>query len=136
MLTWAAVRTEMPSGASNGIFSLTMFDRDRGVVVGGDYKLPNTSIGTSNYTRDGGRHWKTASTPPRGYRSCVAIRPKAETMTCVAVGPTGSDRSYDGGKTWHPLDDEGFHVIAFSPDGTVAVATGSDGKVGVWHVGR
>ena len=66
-------------------------------------------------TSDGGRTWTLPNgKPPAGYRSAVAYVPGASQPTVVAVGPTGSDLSTDGGESWSPLGTMGFHAVGCS----------------------
>ena len=58
------------------------------------------SIRTAAYTADGGLHWFAVERPPHGFRSAVAY--EQATKTWIAVGPNGTDVSYDDGHTWAP----------------------------------
>lgn len=71
------------------------------VATGGDYLKPYESTGTAAYSRDGGKTWQAAQTPPRGYRSSVAY--DSSTKSWITVGPNGTDISTDDGKNWRPL---------------------------------
>jgi len=71
------------------------------VVVGGDYKKPSQTSGTSAFSTDGGQHWKAAQTPPHGYRSAVAY--DSDHKLWITVGPNGTDISTDDGKNWRAL---------------------------------
>lgn len=118
-----AVWLPLAGGAdSTGAFSVGFRDAKHGVVVGGDYKKPNDSSGTAAWTKDGGRHWKAASQPPRGYRSAVAWN--AEAKVWIAAGSNGSDISRDDGKTWQRLDDGNWNAL--SPPYIV----GPNGRIG------
>jgi hypothetical protein len=85
---------------SAGIFSLVVFNWTQ-IAVGGDYKLPDLSVGTAAFSPDLGQHWHPAQTPPRGYRSAVAYDPTQKLW--ITVGPNGTDISTDDGKNWRPL---------------------------------
>jgi photosystem II stability/assembly factor-like uncharacterized protein len=87
--------------ASTGAFSIEARDWRNWVVVGGDYTKPGETSGTAAYTRDGGKTWHAAQTPPHGYRSSVAWDKKEELW--IAVGANGTDISLDDGRTWYPL---------------------------------
>jgi hypothetical protein len=98
---------------SSGIFSL-MFAVDgnprpsqikKGIAVGGDYLKPNDTAGTAAFTKDGGKQWFPAQTPPHGYRSAVAYDVKAKIW--ITVGPNGTDISTDDGRNWGPLTPSG-----------------------------
>lgn len=124
--TWTAHATPIPAGnGSSGVFSLAFRDELHGVAVGGDYKVPDAPGPRVALTRDGGRTW-TAPTGPdaRGYRSAVAFL--SET-SLIGVGPTGADRSDDGGASWRSLGDEGFHAVAASR--STAWAVGEEGRI-------
>lgn len=125
--TWQSVEVPILSGKpSQGIFSVVFQDIKNGVAVGGDYTQPNLSEKTAIYTTDGGKSWKIAKIPPKGYRSCVSyVRKK----TYLTTGINGTDYSEDGGKKWHHLSSEGFHTVRFIREGNVGWAVGSKGKM-------
>ena len=100
----------MRGGESSGIFSLAFRDATHGVAVGGDYKQPERRDGTAAFTSDGGVTWTAASEPPAGYRSAVAWDEMLRAW--VAVGPTGSDISYDDGKMWKQFDKAGWNALS------------------------
>lgn len=77
---------------------------DVGVVVGGDSAAPNRSEATAAFTQDGGKHWLPAQSFPHGYRSCVAYDRIHDAW--IAVGPTGTDVSFDDGRNWHALEQQ------------------------------
>ncbi len=115
--TWTVADTPLsaPGWSGAGIFSLA-FDKkgDLGIAVGGDYTRPGDRNHAAAVTSDGGASWRLAVTPPGGYRSGVAYVPGSQGRTAVAVGPTGSDISRDGGATWSPLGAAGFNAVAFA----------------------
>lgn len=110
-----------------GIFSLGYHEGDvpgyryTVVAVGGDYKKPDESAGTAAWTADG-KTWTVATQPPHGYRSAVAWETDAKAW--IAVGPNGSDVSYDDGKTWSPLDNGNWNALSLpwvvGPEGRIA----------------
>ncbi|MER7181623.1 hypothetical protein ABT404_19425, partial [Streptomyces hyaluromycini] len=64
---------------------------------------------------DGGRSWRPAATPPPAYRSGAAWLPHSRT-TALAVGPTGTDLTTDGGRTWRTLDTGSYDTVTCTPD--------------------
>jgi photosystem II stability/assembly factor-like uncharacterized protein len=128
--TWTAHETPVRAGKpSSGIFSLAFHDGEHGVVVGGDYQEPGRAGYVVALTSDGGRTWRLPKgREPGGYRSAVAFMPGTRGRTLLAVGPTGTDISADGGEDWHRLGTTGFHAVGFanSPAGW---AVGEDGAV-------
>ena len=106
--TWKVSDTPIVNGtAGSGIFSIAMFDKKRGVIVGGNYEKPNDITNNLAFTTNGGKNWNLAK-GLNGYRSGVAYIDK---NTIIAVGSSGSDISSDGGKTWKNLDKENYNAV-------------------------
>ena len=128
--TWTPYETPVMAGTpSSGIFSLAFHDADHGVAIGGDYKEPARAGHVVVLTSDGGRTWRLPKgKEPGGYRSAVAYVPGAQGKFLVAVGPTGSDVSTDGGESWRPLATTGFHAVGFAGPSS-GWAVGDDGLV-------
>ncbi len=105
--------------AGSGIFSIAMFDKKRGVIVGGNYEKPDEINNDLAFTNDGGKTW-ILSKGLNGYRSGVSFMDK---KTIIAVGASGSDLSTDGGKTWTNLDKENYNAVR------------ANGKNAIWAVG-
>jgi photosystem II stability/assembly factor-like uncharacterized protein len=119
-LTWLVADTPIVKGApGSGIFSIAMYDKKRGVIVGGNYEKPDEAGNNLALTTDGGRTW-TLGTGLSGYRSAVAY---IDRNTLIAVGTNGSDISTDGGKSWKNLDRENYNAVA------------ARGRRAVWAVG-
>lgn len=121
-LSWLVADTPIIKGtAGSGIFSIAMYDKKRGVIVGGNYEKPNETAGNLAFTTDGGKTW-TAGTGLTGYRSGVAYVDKT---TIVAVGTNGFDVSYDAGKSWknYGTGDKDFNAVEAS------------GRKAIWAVG-
>ncbi len=117
--TWTAHETPVRAGTpSSGIFSLAFHDGDHGIAVGGDYKEPGRATQIVALTSDGGRTWRRpAGQEPDGYRSAVASVPGTRGRKLVAVGPTGTDTSIDGGESWQRLGATGFNAVGFAGPG-------------------
>lgn len=119
--TWTVSAPGLAAGATAGIFSIAFRDARRGYLTGGDYQAPK-SPGLFARTTDGGATW-TAGTPPRGYRSAIAVSGDA----LVLAGTSGSDFSLDDGRSWSPLGDEPLNAIAVA--GGELSAAGPHGAV-------
>ena len=126
--TWSVTNTPLPSSASAGIFSIAFADENRGVVVGGDYKVESGAVNNAAMTVDGGRSWTLVS-GLRGFRSAVAFIPARPGMA-VAVGPSGADYSTDSGRSWTAVDGPGFHTLAVARGTRTVWAAGEKGIVG------
>ncbi len=123
--TWTVAPTPVASGASAGIYSLAVSGHRDVVAVGGDFTVPNGNVDIAGRSGDAGRSWALSSTMPGGYRSGVAFTGHD---SLVAVGPTGSDVSFDGGRDWSTFDTGYFDTVQRGRDGAVW-ASGKDGRV-------
>jgi photosystem II stability/assembly factor-like uncharacterized protein len=127
--TWRVSATPVASGPSAGIYSLAFADARHGIAVGGDFTTPDVAVRAAALTADGGRTWTLATLPPAGYRSGSAwlspLLPFA-----LAVGPTGSELSRDGGRTWRGFDTGSFDSVRCAPPGG-CWAAGEQGRVAV-----
>ncbi|MFL5582224.1 MAG: WD40/YVTN/BNR-like repeat-containing protein [Gemmatimonadaceae bacterium] len=125
--TWTAAETPMPAGKTAGIFALAFRDALHGVAVGGDYGRPREGGSNVLATSDGGRTWRVVgSALPAGVRYGVSWLPG--TRAYVAVGPSGSGRSDDEGRTWTPIDTVGFNTVRFVTP-RIGWAAGVGGKI-------
>jgi photosystem II stability/assembly factor-like uncharacterized protein len=120
----------LASGKAAGVFSLTFYG-SAGAAVGGDYTKEQEAAGNAALSFDDGKSWWAleASGRPGGYRSCVAYVPGTRGRKLIAVGPSGSDYSTNGGRTWKPLGTEGFHALSIAPVGDAAWAVGENGRI-------
>ncbi|MCH2183504.1 MAG: YCF48-related protein [Mariniblastus sp.] len=135
--SWQAASVPMPRNPSSGIFSMVFIDPQTAVVIGGDYLNQTVRNGTTARSEDGGQTWSVPTgEPPRGYRSGIAAGRQKDRTCLVAVGPLGTDLSWDRGQTWQAASDQGFHAVQFTPDGKRAWASGADGAVGHWPPAR
>lgn len=106
--------------ASAGIFAIALND-GHGVAVGGDYSKPQDGAASAAYA-SAAEDWRPALHPPSGFRSAVAWN--ANDASWLAAGPSGSDTSHDGGKTWQPLDQGKWNAVS------LPFAVGPDGRIG------
>ncbi|AHH97127.1 WD40/YVTN/BNR-like repeat-containing protein [Kutzneria albida] len=124
--TWTAVDTPLASSQSAGVFSVAFRDWRHGLAIGGDYATP-TATGTAlALTSDTGAHWRVPAQAPHGYRSGASW---ARGNSVVAVGPTGSDLSRDGGRHWQQFDTGSFDTVDCQQL-TVCWAAGEHGRIG------
>jgi photosystem II stability/assembly factor-like uncharacterized protein len=121
---WLVSETPIAGGDATGIFSILFLDKQKGVVVGGNYTKEAEANSNLAVSADGGVTWKAAS-GLGGYRSAVARIPG--TTRLIAVGPSGADYSTDAGATWSQAGTEGFHAISLSK--TAGWAVGEKGKI-------
>ena len=126
--SWNFHREPLPmaaNSASAGAFSLRVVWWDEGVkaavAVGGDFAKPEATDGTAAWTPDG-KTWTATDTPPHGFRSAVTW--DADVNAWITVGTNGSDVSWDGGKSWKPLDDGNWNALS------LPFVVGPGGKIG------
>lgn len=121
--TWDVAESPIPATEAGGVFSIAFKNPRLGVVVGGDFEAPDNGVDASGWSRN-----KSAFRPGGdlgGYRS-GADWVDGSRRAFVAVGPTGSDASTDGGRTWTTWSGTGYHSVVCVP--TVCWASGSEGR--------
>ena len=127
--SWNVTAAPIPAAEAGGVFSLAFRNPREGAMVGGDFMAPDNGVDASGFTRDGVT-WSSGG-DLSGYRSGVDWVSHSRS-TLIAVGPTGSDISYDGGRRWTGFDSEPYDAVdcvpgtcwASGPAGAVAVLRG------------
>ena len=105
--TWSVYDTPITKGtAGSGIFSIAMFDKKRGAIVGGNYEKPDEINNNLAFTNDGGKTWIIGK-GLSGYRSGVAFVDK---NFLIAVGSGGSDLA-DIDRNWKNLDKANYNAV-------------------------
>jgi photosystem II stability/assembly factor-like uncharacterized protein len=134
-LTWSVADTPIMAGnSSSGIFSLAFADAQHGLAVGGDYRKERDSGDNLASTSDGGKTWSFIGPARlRSFRSAVAFAPGSKGLGVIAVGPGGTDLSRDGGATWAPLGEDGYHAFSFARGTAVGWAAGEQGRVAAYR---
>lgn len=119
--TWTVTDVPIPAGdPAKGAFALAFRDSRHGIAVGGDYRPDQTSPDAAATTS--GHGWQLSPRPPAAYRSGVALLGPA----AIAVGPTGSDLSLDGGRTWRGFDTGSYDTVDCTA--TTCWAAGEKGR--------
>jgi photosystem II stability/assembly factor-like uncharacterized protein len=119
--------SQIAGGAAAGVFSVRFRDEKNGIAVGGDYEKPAGNVDNAAWSKDGGKTWHQAESFPGGYRSGVSWVPERG-RTAVAVGTSGSDITYDGGRNWQTIGNGTFDAVeCVSKD--ACWASGSGGRV-------
>lgn len=130
--TWSVQDSPVAGAEAGGIFSLSFGHGRGGVAVGGDFTAPTAAIRNAAYTTDSGRTWR-AGTGLGGYRSGSAWLPWGHGGV-LAVGPTGSDVSRDGGRSWAAFDTGSFDAVECVPGG--CWASGEQGRLARLELSR
>ena len=123
--SWTVHNTPVRSNALAGIFALAFRDTRNGLAVGGDLATPAASPDAMALSRDSGRTWSLVPDPPNEYRSGAAW---LDHRTALAVGPTGSDASFDRGRSWTRFDSGSFDTVDCTDDDN-CWASGEQGRI-------
>jgi len=125
--TWKVFKCPVIQGeSSTGVFSMDFYDKNHGVVAGGNYLKDKENTNNILLTSDGGKTWNKPSAPVSGYRSGVIY---VSRKTLLATGSSGTDVSNDGGINWHNLSSLSFNVIHKSKKGKLILLAGNKGQV-------
>ncbi len=123
--TWRC--SELPlinNKPTTGAYTMDFYNKDIGIVAGGDYTDKSASFKTMALTKDGGLNWELVSEANSpGYISCVQYAPGSNGRTLVGIGTTGLSISNDGGHTWKTFTDiKGYYTIRFLDNKTAWIA--------------
>lgn len=124
---WKVSNSSIAGGPAAGVFSVRFRDERNGIAVGGDFERPTGNVDVASWSRDAGMSWQKADSFPGGYRSGVSWIP-GRGRIAIAVGPSGSDITIDGGKNWWGFDNGTFDAVECVSD-DVCWASGSRGRV-------
>jgi photosystem II stability/assembly factor-like uncharacterized protein len=113
--SWRASAAPVRAGsASAGIFSIACTDGRHGVVVGGNYAHPDSTVVVAAATSDGGASWRPlAAADAAGYFSGVAALAGGRAL--IAVGTVGTGVSLDEGAHWTRTDSLSLNAVAVAP---------------------
>ncbi len=128
--SWKVADSTLAPGDAAGAFSIAVRDDTQGVLVGGDFEHETDGTDRSAYLTKKGT-WRNGG-DLGGYRSGVAWLPGTR-AAAVAVGPSGSDLTVNGGRSWKRFSKADFDSVqcAESASGAVSCwASGADGAVG------
>jgi photosystem II stability/assembly factor-like uncharacterized protein len=124
--TWAVFDTPLSGGTAKGLFGIAFEKSEYGVAVGGDYQQGDASTENLLLSDDGGRSWRTASSP-----GLVGVQYGVVHMGgggFLSAGPGASARSRDRGRTWTRLEGAGFNAVSCA--GKLCWAAGTEGRIG------
>ena len=122
--TWTVANTPIRSTPSGGISALAFRDPLHGIAVGGDFDPALPSLDTLALTNDGGATWQLNQNAPDELRSGAHW---VSGRDAIIVGPSGSDASFDQGRTWVRFDSGSFHTIDCAA-GYACWAAGTQGR--------
>jgi photosystem II stability/assembly factor-like uncharacterized protein len=123
--SWKVANTPVRSGPTAGIFALAFRDTENGLAVGGDFLAPTVAPDHMALTGDGGRSWRLVTQAPNEYRSGAHW---VDDRSAIVVGPSGSDASFDRGRSWQGFDEGSFDTVDCVKGGA-CWASGEQGRV-------
>lgn len=123
---WNAYNVPIEQGeASQGIFSIAVYNDRQVIAVGGDYTNDRNNNNVIRMTSNGSV-WSAPKTRLSGFKSSVDFINEEQV---IATGTSGTDMSIDGGETWRFLSERSFNVVKASPNGEAVFLAGSQGDV-------
>jgi photosystem II stability/assembly factor-like uncharacterized protein len=113
--TWKVYNTPIIQGnGPQGIYSIDFYDKNNGIVIGGDYSKPQENKANKAVTIDGGQTWTLVGDGQNpNYKSCVQYVPGTKGQEIFAVGKTGISFSNDAGATWKEVSKDAYYAIQF-----------------------
>ena len=128
--SWELIELDFVKGKEmTGIYSVDFYDKNNGVIFGGDWNKKCKSNNNKFYTTDGGDTWNKATSEDRVcYRSCVQYSTKDK---LIALGIPGISSSDDGGKTWRNISEVGdlYTVRVINDSTAIAAGKGQIAKI-------
>ncbi|WP_298546252.1 oxidoreductase [uncultured Aquimarina sp.] len=126
-ISWQVSDTPIVQGTeTTGAYSIDFYDKNNGIIFGGDYTKPKNNKRNKAITTDGGKTWNLiADGVGAGYKSCIRYIPNGGGKEMIAVGFTGISISNDSGNLWEDISKESFYTLRFIND-SVAVAAGKN----------
>ncbi|WP_444994456.1 WD40/YVTN/BNR-like repeat-containing protein [Aliikangiella sp. IMCC44359] len=110
---------------TSGGYALANNSLNRIFVVGGDYLDRPASYNNIAVFNNKTRQFDIVNSGQHGLRTAMSCQQK----TCLLTGKTGTEVSYNNGRTWRQHSKEGFYTLA--SDAQHFIAAGHDGRVGI-----
>lgn len=116
--TWEVFDTPIVQGEQmTGIFTVNFYDKNNGIIFGGDWENQGQNTNNKAITKDGGLTWQLiADGQYPGYRSAVKYVPNSKGQSIFATGIPGISYSADGGQHWTSLSKTSFYTIQICTD--------------------
>jgi photosystem II stability/assembly factor-like uncharacterized protein len=131
--TWDVFNTSIIQGqGAQGIYSIDFFDKNNGIIIGGDYSKPKENKQNKAITKDGGLTWQlVAQDQDPDYRSCIQYVPDTNGQEIFAVGKMGISFSNNAGLSWKKISNADYFTIQFVDKHTAWL--GGYQKIGLMH---
>ena len=113
-VNWEIKNTPMNSGGAFGIYAMTFWSEQEGVIIGGSYSEPSFNDSICFFTTDSGDTWLNISEGLGGY--CSGIDSNADGSLIVATGRMGTYFTTNKGENWIKFMDDKFYSVQISKD--------------------
>lgn len=125
-LTWEATDSTIPPGAAAGVFGLAFKNPQHGLAVGGDFTAPDDGVDASAYLRGG--TWRNGGDLGQLGEDAAWLTGRTVLTVGESGGTAGTDVSWNGGRTWQPFSELGYHTLDCTADRS-CWAAGGGGRV-------
>ncbi|MFD1553194.1 WD40/YVTN/BNR-like repeat-containing protein [Putridiphycobacter roseus] len=126
--SWQYLNTPMVAGASYGIYALSFWNAQEGVITGGSYLDSSYCDSMTFITNDGGQSWTNISKGLPGYMS--SIQSSKDGKLIVATGRMGTYYSLNQGEKWKLLTKRAYYTVKFSD--SYVFLSGKNGRIGIY----
>jgi photosystem II stability/assembly factor-like uncharacterized protein len=127
--TWTASDSTIPAGEAAGVFALAFRTPQQGVAVGGDFAEPADGVDAVAVMRHGDT-WTNVG--DLGHLAEDAVWLPGRRHPLLVTGESddvmGTSISLDGGGSWTPVSETGFHSLDCARDGS-CWAAGGHGRI-------
>jgi len=125
---WNVFETPIDQGGEmTGIFSIDFYDKNLGIIMGGNWDNKKDGSKSKAITLDGGQTWTlTATDQIPGYISCVQFVPGKSGKHIVAVSTEGIYLSKNTAETWIKVGDKGYFSLRFTDHKTAWLSVGQE----------
>lgn len=129
--TWEVFNTPIIQGEQmTGIFTVDFYDKNNGIIFGGNWEDQAQNTKNKAITKDGGKTWQLiANGQYPGYQSDVQYVPNSKRQAIFATGIPGISYSADGGQNWASLSEASFYTMQICKDGQTIWLAGRN-KIG------
>ncbi len=114
-LSWSVLESPITHGGKmTGIYCVDFYDKNNGIIMGGNWEDKLDTDKTKAITYNGGKTWQLiANNQVPGYISSVQYRPNTKGKEVFAVSTEGIFSSSNKGTSWKKISDRGFYTIRF-----------------------
>ncbi len=111
-VSWEVFETPLIQGKpTTGIYTVAFYDKNNGIIMGGDYTQKDAIMTSKALTSDGGKTWEIIPQEQPSYISCVQYIPNTEGKELLATSTKGVYFSNNRGRSWTKVSDQGYYTL-------------------------